>query len=165
MLFAAAVAPAKPDEWRVGAPAQTARQLGAFGTFHDVCFPTAHQCRQTPASALHLQVGSQQPGSPGAVLFLGMQRGAAAFRGVREAKVTTNCYHWSFLREVRRGKCLIINWLPPRDSNPDMLIQRQSTYGSCHFLHWQLLPCKLLSFLGFKPTSSARRAIAEYLAQ
>ncbi len=48
---------------------------------------------------------------------------AAAFRGVREAKVTTNCYHCSFFWEVRRGKCLIINWLPPRDSNPDMLIQ------------------------------------------
>jgi hypothetical protein len=51
MLFAAAVAPAKPDEWLVGTPAQTARQFGAFGAFHDVCFPTGHQCRQTPASA------------------------------------------------------------------------------------------------------------------
>ncbi len=47
------------------------------------------------------------------------------FRGVREAKVTTNCYRWPFLGEVRRGKCLIIMWLPPRDSNPDMLSQSQ----------------------------------------
>lgn len=23
------------------------------------------------------------------------------------------------------NKCLILNWLPPRDSNPDMLIQSQ----------------------------------------
>ena len=50
---------------------------------------------------------------------------SAVFRGVREPKVTTNCYHWPFLREARRGKCLILNWLPPRDSNPDMLIQSQ----------------------------------------
>ena len=60
-----------------------------------------------------------------AALFLGMQQGATVFHGVSEAKVTTNCYHWPFLREVRRGKCLIIIWLPPRDSNPDMLIQSQ----------------------------------------
>ena len=38
-------------------------------------------------------------------------------------------------------------WLPPRDSNPDMLIQSQGYYGSRGFLRWQGLSCKLLSFL------------------
>ena len=38
-----------------------------------------------------------------------------------------------FLRAVWRGKWLIINWLPPRDSNPDMLIQRLPTYHSPEF--------------------------------
>jgi hypothetical protein len=38
-----------------------------------------------------------------------------------------------FLRAVGRGKWLIINWLPPRDSNPDMLIQRLPTYHSPEF--------------------------------
>jgi hypothetical protein len=39
-----------------------------------------------------------------------------------------------FCGAVRRGKWLIINWLPPRDSNPDMLIQRLPTYHSPEFL-------------------------------
>ena len=33
------------------------------------------------------------------------------------------------VRAYVMGKCLILNWLPPRDSNPDMLIQSQL---SCH---------------------------------
>jgi hypothetical protein len=34
-----------------------------------------------------------------------------------------------FLREGQNGrKCFIFNWLPPRDSNPDMLIQSQLSY-------------------------------------
>jgi hypothetical protein len=28
----------------------------------------------------------------------------------------------------RYRKLLILNWLPPRDSNPDMLLQRQLSY-------------------------------------
>jgi len=28
------------------------------------------------------------------------------------------------------------NWLPPRDSNPDMLIQSQLSYGSSSFLRF-----------------------------
>ena len=40
-------------------------------------------------------------------------------------------------------------WLPPRDSNPDMLIQSQGRYGSRGFLRWYGLSCKLLSFLSF----------------
>ena len=38
-----------------------------------------------------------------------------------------------FLRAVQRGKWLIINRLPPRGSNPDMLIQRLPTYHSPEF--------------------------------
>jgi integrase len=38
-------------------------------------------------------------------------------------------------------------WLPPRDSNPDMLIQRQGRYGSSRFQRWDGLTCNLLSFL------------------
>jgi hypothetical protein len=31
----------------------------------------------------------------------------------------------SFFGEFANRKSLILNWLPPRDSNPDMLIQSQ----------------------------------------
>ncbi len=40
------------------------------------------------------------------------------FHEVREAKVTTNCYHWPFLREVRRGKCLINKLAAPQGFEP-----------------------------------------------
>jgi hypothetical protein len=62
MLFQAAVAPAKPDERGVGAPAQTTRQLGAFSAFHVVCFPTDYQCRQTPASGNRHRSSPALPG-------------------------------------------------------------------------------------------------------
>ena len=32
------------------------------------------------------------------------------------------------VRAIVKDKCLILNWLPPRDSNPDSLLQRQVSY-------------------------------------
>jgi hypothetical protein len=55
-------------------------------------------------------------------------------------------------------------WLPPRDSNPDMLIQSQGRYGSQCFQRWQWLTCKLLSFLQLIPALSAGIAPAEHPA-
>jgi len=51
-------------------------------------------------------------------LFLGARGSAVVFRRVREAEVTTNCYHWPFLGEIRKGKYLRINWLPPGIRTP-----------------------------------------------
>ena len=48
-------------------------------------------------------------------------------------------------------------WLPPRDSNPDMLIQRQTNVDSRAFLEWPELSCKLLSFLRFSPGSAPKK--------
>jgi len=52
-------------------------------------------------------------------------------------------------------------WLPPRDSNPDMLIQRQGRYGSSRFQRWDGLTCNLLSFLWFTPVSRTEIASVE----
>jgi len=49
----------------------------------------------------------------------------------------------------------------PRDSNPDMLIQRQEGYGSRRFHGWQWLTCKLLSFQALISVSSTEIALAE----
>jgi hypothetical protein len=38
------------------------------------------------------------------------------------------------------------SWLPPRDSNPDMLLQRQLSYHSIMFRHYSALACLVLSF-------------------
>ena len=70
------------------------------------------------------------------------------FRDVREAKVTTNHYHWPFCGKSWRGNCLIcliINWLPPEDSNLHMLIQRQLAYDSPEFPGVDWCSGKLLS--------------------
>ena len=95
-----------------------------------LCFPVGHQRRQTPTLprySWNVNRGNQrQP--DGWICTL-----TVAFQRVREAKVTTDCYHWAFLREIRRGKYLILNWLPPRDSNPDTLIQRQEAGDSAEF--------------------------------
>ena len=42
-----------------------------------------------------------------------------AFKGLNATCVSAS------VRAYFGGKCLILNWLPPRDSNPDMLIQSQ----------------------------------------
>ncbi len=47
------------------------------------------------------------------------------FRGVPEANVTGFCYRSAVLEGITDCKLLILIWLPPRDSNPDMLIQSQ----------------------------------------
>src|SRR5215469_15371500 len=47
------------------------------------------------------------------------------FQDVLEANVTDFCYRSAVLEEFADRKLLILNWLPPRDSNPDMLIQSQ----------------------------------------
>jgi len=94
-----------------------------------LCFPVGHQRRQTPTLPLLLERQSRQSASAGWLICTL----TVAFQRVREAKVTTDCYHWAFLREIRRGKYLILNWLPPRDSNPDMLIQRQEAGDSAEF--------------------------------
>ena len=87
--------------------------------------------------------GSRRPTHP-RTRFLEPARWSSAVYA--EAKVTTNGYHWPFLGEIRKRKCLIMNWLPPRDSNPDMLIQSQS-YGNPEFpgfcLNNQLLTSRI----------------------
>ncbi len=45
------------------------------------------------------------------------------FTGILEANVTGFCYRSAVLEGTADRKPLILNWLPPRDSNPDMLIQ------------------------------------------
>jgi len=55
-------------------------------------------------------------------------------------------------------------WLPPRDSNPDMLIQSQGRYGSRCFQRTYWLTCKLLSFLELIPARHAAIASAEHPA-
>jgi hypothetical protein len=55
-------------------------------------------------------------------------------------------------------------WLPPRDSNPDMLIQSPQGYGSRCFQLWYWLSCKFLSFVGLTSASSTEIASAEQSA-
>jgi hypothetical protein len=43
-------------------------------------------------------------------------------------------------------KMFRVNWLPPRDSNPDMLLQRQLSYHSFMFRRYSALACLVLSF-------------------
>jgi hypothetical protein len=45
--------------------------------------------------------------------------------GILEANVTGFCYRSTVLEGTADRKPLILIWLPPRDSNPDMLIQSQ----------------------------------------
>jgi len=52
-------------------------------------------------------------------------------------------------QEHRSAEGMAESWLPPRDSNPDMLIQSQGRYGSCCFQQGDWLTCNLLSFLEF----------------
>jgi hypothetical protein len=49
------------------------------------------------------------------------------------------------------AKLLKTFWLPPRDSNPDMLIQSQLSYGSYSFPRFPWPVCKLLSFQNDEP--------------
>jgi hypothetical protein len=53
-------------------------------------------------------------------------------------------------------------WLPPRDSNPDMLIQSQMNVSSWVFLEWVERVCKLLSFLRFSPAPVFQMTLAEH---
>jgi hypothetical protein len=50
---------------------------------------------------------------------------SSRFRGIPEANVTGFCYRSAVLEGATDRKLLILIWLPPRDSNPDMLIQSQ----------------------------------------
>jgi hypothetical protein len=45
-----------------------------------------------------------------------------AFKGLSVTNVSAS------VRAYVEGKLLILQWLPPRDSNPDMLIQSQLSY-------------------------------------
>src|SRR5581483_8723284 len=102
MLFAAAITPAEPDERRVGAPAQTARQLGAFATFHDGCvFPRGARAVKRGPRAHHSKT-PLEASERSAAGYRRVHGRSAVFPGVREPKVTTDCYHWPFFQEVRR---------------------------------------------------------------
>ena len=51
-------------------------------------------------------------------------------RRVRKTNVTDFCYRLAFLEGIADRKLLILKWLPPRDSNPDRLLQRQEFFAS-----------------------------------
>ena len=53
-------------------------------------------------------------------------------------------------------KCLILIWLPPRDSNPDMLIQRQETLDSVEFPAVLPISQEIPFFVGFSDDSQKR---------
>jgi hypothetical protein len=75
------------------------------------------------------------------------------FRDVLEANVTDFCYRSAVFEEFADRKSLILIWLPPRDSNPDMLIQRQGFNDSSRFRRCPRMSCILLSFQYFESTS------------
>ena len=74
-------------------------------------------------------------------LFLGLDKREAEGTKPGRCAVSVPCAtsryapKWAFshllagasVRAYLGGKCLILIWLPPRDSNPDMLIQSQLT--------------------------------------
>src|ERR1700677_1881195 len=61
--------------------------------------------------------------------------------GFHEAR--SGNYSSGVLCAAVENKALI--WLPPRDSNPDMLLQRMLPYRSCKFLRFPLRVCRFLS--------------------
>jgi hypothetical protein len=61
---------------------------------------------------------------------------SARFDGTISRAVPSVLVPVGFFGNFADRKCLILNWLPPRDSNPDMLIQRQETDDSAEFLRF-----------------------------
>src|SRR6185437_11467928 len=59
--------------------------------------------------------------------LLNLHRLSRVFRHtpVCASGLTNNLVRGPFFAGIEEAKLLILNWLPPRDSNPDMLIQSQ----------------------------------------
>ena len=122
MLFAAIIAPGKPDELGIRLPLQSAGQLG-FLVLHSCCI------------SYESEIQSNRDGEAGIKPILKSIRIAGdstdfhglstVFRGALEQNVTDFCYRSPVFGEFANRKSLILIWLPPRDSNPDMLIQSQ----------------------------------------
>jgi hypothetical protein len=122
MLFAAIIAPGKPDELGIRLPLQSTGQLG-FLVLHSCCISYESEIQSNRDGEAGIKpVLEEQSGSSD---FMGFHVLSRVFQGAPEQNVTDFCYRSPVLRESANRKSLILNWLPPRDSNPDMLIQSQ----------------------------------------
>jgi hypothetical protein len=121
VLLALGVVPNEPNVLRFGVPAQPAWEFGSFLVLHVIYFL---QISESVKRALirHMPL----PQTLDQLKACGMYTGVSGSSGVcANQNVASLMLPASVLEGIKNRKSLKNIWLPPRDSNPDMLIQSQ----------------------------------------
>jgi hypothetical protein len=128
VLFSAGIAPAKPDEGRVRFPMQSAGEW-RFLVLHRCCISHGSEIQSKPRP--RLQRSNANPDNNELVCQvhrMSAEQFSCVVRRVPKTNVIDFCYRLAFWEGIADRKLLILKWLPPRDSNPDRLLQRQLSY-------------------------------------
>ena len=128
MLSSALIAPAETDVWRAWIPAKSARQRGPFPVFHGECLCQTEQAFGQTREGFSISAAevSCRDAAGAAQQHRSFPRGSLKRTGIPQNSSTKSYDKMLRQRRFREGEeaqVIDSNWLPPRDSNPDMLIQ------------------------------------------
>jgi hypothetical protein len=135
VLSPALITPAETDVWRAWIPAKTARECRPFPVFHGECLCQTEQAfGQTREGFSIFAPEVSCRGAAGAAQqrrsFPGSSLIGTGIPQNSPTKSYDKMLRQRHFREDEEAQVADSKWLPPRDSNPDMLIQSQMS-GAC----------------------------------